>query len=138
MARRENVGKEMLGYLDPRKIADGKLRDSFGITIEFMKIQGRVGYEIAKKQAIATASTASSIGIGWSAFFFGFVQNSWLTSSLGLMLVFVGTYFLAYWTPKVMDRLRQSLDESEAAKFYSKWLPGQDGVAASDASTPRP
>ncbi len=120
MAPKEKNRKEVLGYLDPRKIADGKLTDPFVVTLEFMKMQGRIGYEIAKKQAIATASTASSIGIGWSAFFFGFVQDSWLTSSLGLMLVFAGTYFLAYWTPKVMDRLKRSLDETEAAKFYGR------------------
>lgn len=120
MAPKEKNRKEVLGYLDPRKIADGKLTDPFVVTLEFMKIQGRIGYQIAKKQAIATASTASSIGIGWSAFFFGFVQDSWLTSSLGLMLVFAGTYFLAYWTPKVMDRLKRSLDETEAAKFYGR------------------
>ena len=133
MARKEQDMKEILGHLDPRKIADGKLADSLVVTLEFMKIQGRVGYEIAKKQAIATATTASSIGIGWSAFFFGFVQGSWLTSSLGLMLVFAGTYFLAYWTPKVMNRLKRNLDESEAAKFYSKWVPDQGGPTASDA-----
>ncbi len=134
MARKEKDAKELLGYLDPRKLADGKLVDPFVVTIEFMKIQGKVGYEIAKKQAIATASTASSIGIGWSAFFFGFVQNSWFTSSLGLMLVFAGTYFLAYWTPKVMDRMRRTLDEAEAAKFYGKWVPGAGVAVEKDSS----
>ncbi len=134
MARKEMDTKAVLRYLDPRKIADGKLADPFVVTIEFMKIQGRVGYQIARKQAIATASTVSSVSIGWSVFFLGFVQNSWLTSSVGLMLVFAGTYLLAYWTPKVMDRLRRSLDESEAAKFYSRWGPDQDGATPSDAS----
>lgn len=134
MARKERDRKELLGFLDPRKIVDGKLADSFVVTVEFMKIQGKVGYEIARKQAIATASTASSIGIGWSAFFFGFVQGSWLTSSLGLMLVFAGTYFLAYWTPKVLDRLRRNLDESEAAKLFDKWVPDHGETTAADLS----
>ncbi len=132
MAPKDKDRKELLGYLDPRKIADGKIADPFVMTVEFMKVQGRVGYQIARKQAIATASTVSSVSIGWSVFFFGLVENSWLTSSLGLMLVFAGTYILAYWTPKVMDRLKRSLDEAEAAKFFNKWASDHGGTMQSD------
>ncbi len=132
MDRKAKGGKDLREHIDPRRIADGKLADTFVMTIEFMKIQGKVGYEIARKQAIATASSASSIGIGWSAFFFGFAQGSLLTSSLGLMVALAGTYILAYWTPKVMDRLKRRLDETEAAEFFGKWAPGQGTAAASD------
>ncbi len=126
--------RELLGKLDPRRIADGKLADPIVMTLEWMTIQGRVGYKIAKKQAIATASSVSSIGIGWSAFFFGLAQDSWLTSSLGLMMVLAGTYLLAYWTPKIIDRLRRTLDEVEVAKFYSRWAQDHGVTSSTDAS----
>ncbi len=134
MAQIVREGKELLGHLDLRKIANGKLADPFVVTIEWMKIQGKIGYQIAKKQAIATASSASSIGFGWSMFFFGFVQSSWLTTSVGLMIVITGTYFLAFWTPKVVDRLRRRLDETEAAKFYSRWGAGRESPTSSETS----
>ncbi len=133
MVRKEKEGKELLERIGLPKITDGKIADAFAMTIEFMKYQGEAAYVIARKQAIATTSTVSSIGLGWSAFFFGLVQESWLTSSLGLMLVFVGTYFLAYWTPRVMNKLRNTLDESGAMRFYSKWLPQYaGGIVAED------
>ncbi len=123
MTPKSDRKKELLSSLNLSKLVEGRqITDAVAMTVEFMRYEGEVAYRIAKKQAVATTSTVSSIGLGWSAFFFGFVQDSWLTSSLGLMLVFVGTYFLAYWTPRVLDRLRKSLDESEAAAFYSRWL----------------
>ena len=38
------------------------------------------------------------------------------------MMAFVGTFFLGYWTPRIVDKLRGSLDTLGAAKFYNKWL----------------
>lgn len=107
-------------------ISQGLLRetiaDTISMTVEFMKYQGEVAYEIGKRQAIAITSTASTIGIGWSAFFFGISQESWLTSSVGIMMVVGATFLLGYWTPRVVDKARKSLDDIGAAKFRNKWL----------------
>jgi hypothetical protein len=123
MVRTKVTGKEMLSYLElPKKIDGEPIAETFLMAVEYMKHQGEVAYEVGKRQAIAITSTASTIGIGWSAFFFGIVQESWFSSSLGLMMVFAGTYILAYWTPKVLDKVRQGLDDSGASRLYSKWL----------------
>lgn len=135
MTEHEKETKQPFPHLDLPKIASGKpIADAVAMTVEFVKLQGEVAYEIAKKQAIATTSTASTIGIGWSAFFFGILEQSWLTSSLGLMLVFGGTYLLAYWTPRVLDRLRTRLDEKGTARFYAKWLPELAGPEGANES----
>ncbi len=116
--------KELFSYLDVAKIGEkGPIaKDTIVMAIEFMKYQAEVAYEVSKKQAISITSTASTIGIGWSAFFFGLAQESWLTSSLGLMMVFAGTFFLGYWTPRILDGARRSLDAFAASKFHEKWL----------------
>ena len=132
MVRNRKTGKGLFSYLDLPKIGDGEpIADTVVMAVEFMKYQGEVAYEICKRQAIAITSTASTIGIGWSAFFFGIMQESWLSSSLGLMMVFAGTYLLGYWTPRVLDKVREGLDSSGAAKFYNKWLSDREksGVA---------
>jgi hypothetical protein len=120
----ETKGREgLFSYLDiPRRGEREPVTDMVVMAIEFMKYQGEVAYEIGKRQAIALASTASTIGIGWSAFFFGIAQESWLTTSLGLMMVFAGTYLLGFWTPRVVDKARTGIDKLGAAKFYEKWL----------------
>ena len=123
MVRDRRSIKERFSYLDiPRSGEREPMANTIVMTVEFMKYQGEVAYETSKRQAIAITSTASTIGIGWSAFFFGISQEAWFTSSLGLMMVFAGTYFLGYWTPRVVDKARKSLDDIGAAKFYKKWL----------------
>jgi len=123
MARDKKSIKELFSYLDLPRVAEREqIADTIAMSIEFMKYQGEVAYEIGKKQAIAITSTASTLGVGWSAFFFGIALESWLTSSIGLMIVFGATYLLGYWTPKVVDKARQSYEELGAAKFYKKWL----------------
>jgi len=123
MVDEKKSGKELFSYLSlPRKGEREPMADSFLMAVEFLKYQGEVAYEISKKQAIAITSTSSTIGIGWSAFFFGIAQESWLTSSIGMMMVFGATFLLGYWTPKVVDKARSSLDAMGAAKFYEKWL----------------
>jgi len=123
MVRNNKSRAGPFSYLDLPKIRDGEpVSDMVLMAFEFMKYQGEVAYEIGKKQAIAVTSTASTIGIGWSAFFFGISLESWFTSSVGLMMVFAGTFLLGYWTPRLMDMGRRGLDELGAAKFYSKWL----------------
>lgn len=123
MIGNKKIREGLFSYLDlPRTGEREPVADMVIMTVEFMKYQGEIAYETAKRQAIAIASTASTIAIGWSAFFFGLNQEGWLTPSLGLMLVFAGTFFLGYWTPKLMDKARMGLDELGAAKFYSKWL----------------
>jgi len=107
------------------------IEDTIVMAVEFMKYQGEVAYEISKRQAIAITSTASTIGIGWSAFFFGISQEAWFTSSIGLMMVFAGTYILGFWTPKVLDKVRDGLDDRGAAKFRDKWLSGSAKSGAS-------
>jgi hypothetical protein len=115
--------KELFSYLDlPRLGERERIADTIALTVEFMKYQGEVAYEIGKRQAIAMTSTASTIGIGWSAFFFGIAQESWLTSSIGMMVVIGSVFLLSYWTPRMVDSARKSLDDVGAAKFYSKWL----------------
>jgi hypothetical protein len=115
--------KEMFSYLDFPRIGEREpMKDMVAMAVEFMKYQGEVAYETTKKQAIAITSTASTIGIGWSALFFGIAQESWLTSSLGMMMVFAGTFFLGYWTPRVVDKARKGIDDFGASKFYNKWL----------------
>jgi hypothetical protein len=96
--------------------------DMATMALEFMKYQSEVAYETAKRHAVAMTSSASTIGFGWSAFFFGIYQESWLTSSIGLMLVFVGMFFLAYWTPRILGKLRAGLDDLGAKMIYDKWL----------------
>ncbi len=123
MVRSKKGRKEMFSYLDLPNIGQREpIADTILMAVELLKYQGEVAYEISKRQAIAITSTASTIGIGWSAFFFGIAQESWLTSSIGMMMVFGATYLLGYWTPRVVDRARKSLDELGAAKFYNKWL----------------
>ena len=123
MVRNKKGNKELFSYLEFPRIGDREqIADSMLMAVEFLKYQGEVAYEISKKQAIAITSTASTIGIGWSAFFFGISQESWLTSSIGMMMVFGATFMLGYWTPKVVDKARKSLDDLGAAKFYNKWL----------------
>ena len=123
MVRIKKSRKELFSYLNlPRMGGKEQLADTVAMAIDFMKYQGEVAYEASKKQAIALTSTASTIGIGWSAFFFGIAQESWFTSSIGLMMALAGTFILGYWTPKIMDKLRGGLDELGAAKFYNKWL----------------
>jgi len=122
----------LFSYLDlPRIGGREPVSNTVVMAVEFMKYQGEVAYEIGKKQAIAIASTASTVGIGWSAFFFGIALESWFTSSIGLMMVFAGTYILAFWTPRLMDKARLGLDAVGAAKFYNKWLanPAEPGDA---------
>lgn len=123
MVRNKKGSKELFSYLDFPRIGDREqMADTVLMAVEFLKYQGEVAYEISKKQAIAITSTASTIGIGWSAFFFGISQESWLTSSIGMMMVFGATFMLGYWTPKAVDKARKSLDDLAASKFYNKWL----------------
>jgi len=115
--------KGLFSYLDSPRIGEREpVSDMVVMAVEFMKYQGEVAYEIGKRQAIAITSTASTISIGWSAFFFGIAQESWFTSSIGLMMVFAGTFMLGYWTPRIADKAREGLDSFGAAKFYNKWL----------------
>jgi hypothetical protein len=123
MVRDKKGRQRLFSYLDiPRGGEREPVTDMVVMAVEFMKYQGEVAYEIGKRQAIALTSTASTIGIGWSAFFFGIAQESWLTTSLGLMMVLAGTYLLGFWTPKVVDRARAGIDRLGASKFYEKWL----------------
>ena len=123
MVRMGKTGKELFSYLDLAKLGERlPAADAIAMSVEFIKVQGEIAYEVGKRQAIAVSSSASTIGIGWSAFFFGIMQESWLSSSIGLMLVFAGTFILAYWMPKVLDKVKYVLDESGASKFYQKWL----------------
>jgi len=130
---RNKERKGLFSYLDLPRIGEREpIGDSIAMAVEFMKYQGEVAYEIGKRQAIAITSTASTIGIGWSAFFFGIAQESWFSSSIGLMMVFAGTYFLGYWTPRVLDRVRGRLNDSVAAKFHDKWLSGRGKPEAAE------
>ena len=127
--------KELFSYLDfPRIGQRESIADTALMSIEFLKYQAEVAYEIGKKQAISITSTASTIGVGWSVFIFGIAQEAWFTSSLGLMLVFAGTFLLGYWTPRVLDRMRSSLDSLASTKFYSKWLSDSGKPGASEKS----
>lgn len=132
MVRNKDGRRELFSYLDLPRVGGGEqVTDTIVMAVDFMKYQGEVAYEIGKRQAISITSTASTIGIGWSAVFFGIAQESWFTSSIGLMMVFAGTFFLGYWTPKILDKMRVGLDEVGAAKFYNKWLSttGRSGLA---------
>lgn len=121
--------KEFFSFLDcPRSVGKEQVTDTIMMSVEFMKYQAEISYEVSKKLAISITSTASTIGIGWSAFFFGIAQESWITSSLGLMMVFAGTFFLTFWTPRILDKARTGLDELGAAKFFDKWLAGASGT----------
>jgi hypothetical protein len=123
MVRNKKSMERLFSYLDLPRIGEREpVSDMVVMAVEFMKYQGEVAYEISKKQAIAITSTASTISIGWSAFFFGIAQESWFTSSIGLMMVFAGTFMLGYWTPRIADKAREGLDSLGAAKFYNKWL----------------
>lgn len=129
MIRNKESWKGLFSYLDIPKMGDKEqIANTITMTVEFMKYQGEVAYEIGKRQAIALTSTASTIGIGWSAFFFGIAQGSWFTSSVGVMMVLAATFLLTYWTPRFVDRTRRSLDEIGAAKFYKKWLAKNEGL----------
>lgn len=121
---RDSEGRgRLFSYLDiPRKGEREPVKDMVVMAVELMKFQGEVAYEIGKKQAMAITSTASTIGIGWSAFFFGIAQESWLTTSIGLMVLLAGTYLLGFWTPRVIDKARTGLDKLGAARFYDKWF----------------
>ena len=123
---RSRIGKkELFSYLDFHRTGDKQpFADTVSMAVELVKYQAEVAYEISKKQALALASTSSTIGVGWSAFFFGIAQESWLTSSIGLMVAFGATFLLVYWTPRILDRTRKTLDDLGAAKFYEKWLSG--------------
>ncbi len=117
--------QELFSYLDlPRTAAKGPVADTISMAVELVKYQAEVAYEISKKQAIALTSTSSTIGVGWSAFFFGIVQESWLTSSIGLMVAVGAMFLLTFWTPKVVDKSRRYLEDLGATKFYEKWLSG--------------
>ena len=127
--------RQLFAFLDkPKMIGKDQVRDSVVMSLEFMKYQAEVSYEVSKKLAISITSTASTIGVGWSAFFFGITQESWVTSSIGLMMVFGGTFLLGFWTPRIMDRARKGLDELGAAKFYEKWLSNASVSEAADSS----
>jgi len=122
MVQEKKQVRGLMGHLDLSKLGEKEqLSRTVAMALDFMKHQGEVAYEVGKRQAMALTSTASTIGIGWSAFFFGIMQESWLSSSIGLMLVFGGTYLLAFWTPKVLDKVRQGLEATRAAEFYKKW-----------------
>lgn len=123
MVRKKKSEKVLFPYLDLPRIGERELiSDMYQMTLEFMKYQGEVAYETSKIQAITIASTASSIGVGWSAFFFGAVQEDWLMVIFGLTMSFAGATILGYYAPRRMDRLRESLDNLGAVKFYKKWL----------------
>ncbi len=133
MAKDKETRKEPLSQLDLSKIAHKEqITNTVAMTVEFMKYQGEVAYEIGKKQAISIASTASSISIGWSAFFFGIAMESWAASSIGLMMVLAGTFLLGFWTPRVLEKARGSLDELAAAKFVNKWFSEAKNSGAAD------
>ena len=123
MVRKKKSRKELFSYLDFPRIGDkGPMADTVVMAVEFMRYQGEIAYEATKRQAIAITSMASTISIGWSAFFYGITQEAWFTSSLGLLMVIAGTFILGYWTPRIMDKLRDGLDSFGATKFYNKWL----------------
>jgi hypothetical protein len=127
--------KELFSFLDrPRNASKEQIRDTIVMSVEFMKYQAEISYEVSKKLAISITSTASTIGVGWSAFFFGISQESWITSSLGLMMVFAGTFLLGFWTPRILDKARTGLDELGAAKFYDRWLSSASTAEAVDGS----
>jgi hypothetical protein len=119
--KKTNVGQ--FSNLDRIRVGDAPpVTDMATMAVEFMKYQSEVAYETAKSHAVAMTSSASTIGFGWSAFFFGIYQESWLTSSIGLTLVFVGMFFLAYWTPRILGKLRAGLDDLGAKRIYDKWF----------------
>lgn len=123
MTHDRKVREEMFPYVDIlRAKAGGQAAGSVLMAIEFMKQQGEVAYEVGKRQAMSIASSATTVGIGWSAFFFGIAIDSWFTSGLGLVIVFGGTFFLGYLTPRILDKLRNSLIDSSMARLYEKWL----------------
>ncbi len=125
MVLKKVAPKELFSFLDrPRSVRKEQISDTILMSVDFMKYQAEVTYEVSKKLAISITSTASTIGIGWSAFFFGIAQESWITSSLGLMMVFAGTFFLTFWTPRILDKARVGLEDLGAAKFFDKWLSG--------------
>jgi hypothetical protein len=123
MVRNKENKKGLFSYLDSPRIGEKEpVSDMVVMAVDFLKYQGEIAYETSKKQAIAITSTASTIGIGWSAFFFGIAMESWATSSIGLMIVFAGTYLLAFWSPRLVDKGREGLVDLGAMKFYNKWL----------------
>jgi len=133
MVRNKKSREGLFSYLDLPRIGEREpVPDMVVMAVELMKYQGEVAYETAKRQAIAITSTASTIGIGWSAFFFGISLESWFTSSIGLMMVFAGTYLLGYWTPRLVDKGRKGLVDLGAAKFYDKWLSDSAKPGAAD------
>lgn len=135
MASNKIARKELFSFLDrPRSVSTEQITDTIAMSVEFMKYQADVSYEVSKKLAISITSTASTIGVGWSAFFFGIAQESWFTSSLGLMMVFAGTFLLGFWTPRILDKARTGLEELGAAKFYDKWLSSSPRTEAVDRS----
>jgi hypothetical protein len=48
--------------------------------------------------------------------------------------VFAGTFFLAFWTPRLLDKARTGLEELGAAKFYVKWLSSASKIEGVDKS----
>jgi len=135
MTPKKVARKELFSFLDcPRSVGREQITDTIVMSVEFMKYQAEVTYQVSKKLAISITSTASTIGVGWSAFFFGISQESWATSSLGLMMVFAGTFFLAFWTPRIMDKARTGLEDLGTAKFYDKWLSSASRIEGADKS----
>jgi hypothetical protein len=135
VSNKENK-KRLFSYLDSPRIGEKEpVSDMVVMTVDFLKYQGEIAYETGKRQAIALTSTASTLGIGWSAFFFGIAMESWATTSIGLMVVIGGTYLLGFWTPRLMDKGREGLVDLGAMKFYNKWL---SDSARTEAAEKRP
>jgi len=123
MTRDEKIRKELSPRLDILRTGEGgQAVETVLMAIESVKQQGEVAYEVGKRQAISITSGASTVGIGWSAFFFGIAIDSWFTSGVGLVMVFGGTFFLGYLTPRMLDKVRSSFMDSGVAKLYEKWL----------------
>ena len=123
MTRDKKIGDELPPHMDILGAKEGgQVGNSVLMAIEFMKQQSEVAYEVGKRQAMSIASSATTMGIGWSAFFFGIAIDSWFTSGLGLLMVFSGTFFLGYLAPRMLDRLRNGLVNSGMARLYEKWL----------------
>lgn len=123
MVGEKSSGKSLLSRLNlPKAALSEPSAETVTMIIEYMKHQGEVAYQVGRRQAIALTSSVSTLSIGWSIFFFGVMQESWLSSSVGLMMVFAATYFLGYWTPRALERVRQGLDATGATELYERWV----------------
>jgi hypothetical protein len=123
MVGEKGSGKGLFSRLElPKAALSEPSAEIVAMIVEHMKHQGEVAYQVGRKQAIALTSSVSTLSIGWSIFFFGIMQESWLSSSIGLMMVFAATYFLGYWTPRLLDRVRAGLDATGAAVLYDRWI----------------